>query len=1221
MIIPIFDVSGVTGASGTSGTSRGHSRASGGDGLGGGHGTGGRCGTSAGTIAVRLTTPTTTANIPKNVVLPNPIDADVKLDASIVHTAGQLKKMDTILKIDSGGSMSFFTLGGHGGNGGNGGNGQHGGHGYDGRDATSYSDGTDGGRGGNGGNGGNAGKGGDGGSGGTIRISALKADTHLFVLCGTTKYSCGRGGSAGTPGIRGTGGSGGKGGSSYTYSYKVGEETYWKTNPGGHDGPSGWDGIDGKRALPGRDGQDGAVHFVVHDGETHLKYDRIFNLNLLKFKLVPVKQDGIIEPGCRVLVSSIKIRNDGGMPTPTTRNVLAYIKPDDCGPAMLHRPSWVVSEGYDRFVSLPPGLEPDVTTVVQCATFNRTPDGSIAPEINAAGEYLAFCVAPVDPVLALSTLPDRHLRGEVFKVTASLTIRAQMTPFGRDFDAFINPMPFPITYPVKMSPVACLPSLLPGGNTLVKFSVSNVALRGYGEDSKIGRVVIVKATYTGGDLGASKVQFVPIVDGNPTSPIALNQLTQVLWPIPHLSAGETCNLSGRLSLLEDAEPYTTADFSVDLLLGEICNPSNAIRIQRRQISVCTSTVYKKTPNSGTLLVVNPQTTKEELKAWEELARFIFGENNPAGVVDVWDISQEGDFDLNAVLMSGSTLIEDWRSCTIVVLDNPFDNFRTRTANERQDDSALQYVNPDQLTEAALSNGTHFCIVSSLLEKSAAQDQHLVTPQRGIDFTSSMAFETVRHLLDPFAIEPTSFVVYGNSKDFVAAEVNVRVDNTPMPKGFWSTKHQPPIHQTDSNPPQAYTRVERIILVQRAKPFKSLKKVVKLAASLRKELLRKHPERRYTLSVCHSREIGHVLLQACCQIPPKMQAAIRVRRLLDVLSLSSRITLTAAPASPVDKMALSPNAATIHTPAFIKSPQVTSAFVQSIPYACRLALYVEALCTLDLSPSMNDEQRAGVLRASLLADLACEQEVLRLKKRNHGLTEACFKLLMPRLSAFCQIDLPAMPLESAGRHHLLALLTDLKAYMASKFSWYQGIFPGYRSSRVTKVSNNLIDGFMSRIFSSKSSAKKHIAAASSKTLKEWKKDLKSTKKSLSRSGNPNQLVVTLKGRALAAILGSVAWGENKWSDDPNNPVSVAGSVCTEFGMLFTPESFTACRNPASFGHPTTAEAASGSGLGSITHNRDSTVVTNSSIIRKATITSRSTLNKRLASDFTSSLHSD
>ena len=103
-----------------------------------------------------------------------------------------------------------------------------------------------------------------------------------------------------------------------------------------------------------------------------------------------------------------------------------------------------------------------------------------------------------------------------------------------------------------------------------------------------------------------------------------------------------------------------ADFSVDLFLGEFQNPKNIISIQRRQISVCASTVYKKTPDSGTLLVVNQQTTKEELKAWKELARFIFGKKNPAGFVDVWDISHEY-VDLKSLLKNGSTLMEDWRS--------------------------------------------------------------------------------------------------------------------------------------------------------------------------------------------------------------------------------------------------------------------------------------------------------------------------------------------------------------------------------------------------------------------------------------------------------------------------------------------------------------------------------------------------------------------------------
>lgn len=124
-----FDVSGVDGASGIS-RKRHHSTASRGvRGLDGSHATDGQCGTSAGTIDLRLATPTTTANIPRNVILANPIDTDVKLDGTIVYSDGRLQNMDSILNVDSGKTMRFRALGGRGGDGGSGGYGEHGGEG------------------------------------------------------------------------------------------------------------------------------------------------------------------------------------------------------------------------------------------------------------------------------------------------------------------------------------------------------------------------------------------------------------------------------------------------------------------------------------------------------------------------------------------------------------------------------------------------------------------------------------------------------------------------------------------------------------------------------------------------------------------------------------------------------------------------------------------------------------------------------------------------------------------------------------------------------------------------------------------------------------------------------------------------------------------------------------------------------------------------------------
>ena len=128
---PIFDVSGSHGSPGTSGESLGDSTANMGQhGVRGGRGTIGQRGVNAGTISMQLSTCMSTAEIPPNLVLPDPIDADVKVDASFVSPDGRLQKMDTVMKVNSGELIRLLALGGSGGNGGHGGHGQHGGKGF-----------------------------------------------------------------------------------------------------------------------------------------------------------------------------------------------------------------------------------------------------------------------------------------------------------------------------------------------------------------------------------------------------------------------------------------------------------------------------------------------------------------------------------------------------------------------------------------------------------------------------------------------------------------------------------------------------------------------------------------------------------------------------------------------------------------------------------------------------------------------------------------------------------------------------------------------------------------------------------------------------------------------------------------------------------------------------------------------------------------------------------
>ena len=1032
----------------------------------------------------------------------------------------------------------------------------------------------------------------------------------------------------------GSGGRGGQGGSSYTYSTEKDGKTTQHINHGGRRGLDGRPGNRGASAPPGTNGPAGAFRITVADGttSTNSTYRSPYNLHLQGVTLLSEKEDGVLEPGSRVFISSIKVLNTGGMPTPTSRSVLVYIKPEGIQQPTLNGKNWVISEGLDRFVQLPPALEPNNPVTVPYSSLTRGVDGITSAAVNSTGEYLAFRVAPINPVVALSSCSNRHERGAPFRVTTPLVIRAQMTPFGRDFTHFVRDMPFNISYPVHLSEVASLSALPPGGQTLVKFSITNSSLKSYGRDGELGREVMVKIAYEEGDVDPSQVTFTPVLDGISLDPIIFSPRTSMtaifeegrsIRRINLLPAGATVELTGWLSISQSAEPYTMAKFSVDLLLGEIDDPLKVVQIQRRDINVRVSKVYKKTPGSAILLVTNNQTTKAETEAWADLAISIFG-NNPFGIIDIWDISQEGHFDLKRSLESGSTLCDDWKDATIIILDNHFDNFVTRASVSGTDDCVLNYLNHDELVGAMASHGVHFCVISPLLENSAAQRTHLSYPHKGIIFTSSQAHETLRALLDPFAATSSAFIVYGSSRDFVASEIDVHADGTPMTKKFtapWSTKPIPPIHKISLETPTSqipnstpYTHLEHIVLVKRKKPFRSQEKVLELAENFQKQLLRKHPQRRYAFSVCtDADELQSLASQAQFGLPPRTQAAIRVRRSLDVSSLGSRIVLTATPASPVDPLAVARGAATIHTPAFIRSPQIVSAFLQSIPFTRRVATYAEALTTLDLSGFESDTFQADILRASILADLACEQAMLRLKKRNHGVTEGSIKLLLSHLTTFSMIELPPLPADRAGRKHLLDLLATFTAYMKTHLAWYQLLIPARRSRQITEISTVLINDLMSRVFPFGSSSKKQLKAASNGVRKQWKTDVARVRRFLKAIDATGQ-VVSLKGRAFAGVLGSVAGGKIEWhNEESNEATSIAGSVCTEFGILFTPESFLAGGSHGS----NTIGVTSRSSLSSVTRHEHAIELSRSGTRRRDTISLRVSANRRATLDLASS----
>jgi hypothetical protein len=125
-----LNVSGTHGLPGVAGADYSYFAALDGyHGIRGGDGLPGQPGTAAGVIKLQILTPESTARLPLNVVLEQPIDADVMIESEIITSDGETSRFNTIVKVDSDQVIQLLARGGDGGYGGNGGHGQDGGHG------------------------------------------------------------------------------------------------------------------------------------------------------------------------------------------------------------------------------------------------------------------------------------------------------------------------------------------------------------------------------------------------------------------------------------------------------------------------------------------------------------------------------------------------------------------------------------------------------------------------------------------------------------------------------------------------------------------------------------------------------------------------------------------------------------------------------------------------------------------------------------------------------------------------------------------------------------------------------------------------------------------------------------------------------------------------------------------------------------------------------------
>ena len=175
----------------------------------------------------------------------------------------------------------------------------------------------------------------DGGNGGMVNIVVQEEDAHLLMLVDhNIDVSGGFGGSPGSNGHGGGGGFPGGGGERHTY-WVTGPDGESKSIdvPGGSSGNYGPDGHTPATVLrPGRNGGDGNVTYtLVRENGAQETYRSVYELQLQGFEISTLEEqdDDVLEPGERLVLTNLVVKNVGEMPVPSGQTMLFYLSNAD----------------------------------------------------------------------------------------------------------------------------------------------------------------------------------------------------------------------------------------------------------------------------------------------------------------------------------------------------------------------------------------------------------------------------------------------------------------------------------------------------------------------------------------------------------------------------------------------------------------------------------------------------------------------------------------------------------------------------------------------------------------------------------------------------------------------------------------------------------------------------------------------------------------------------
>ncbi|KAE8448991.1 hypothetical protein EG329_008579 [Mollisiaceae sp. DMI_Dod_QoI] len=349
----------------------------------------------------------------------------------------------------------------------------------------------------------------------------------------------------------------------------------------------GGDGMDGQKGekptdplFCGRDGRPGEGLIIVKPKTAagiEKQYRSIYQLELVDFDLEDENEDGIFEPGEHLFIRRIRVKNSGGMPSPTRQTRIEV----DASGSLQPLPG---NDSVAHVPSIPAGQTVTLT-------------GSIKVLIRE---------------------PDIFLHGgQPYKMTTTIALKATMPGLNRRLDNFDFQKSFEIQYPLELQDIDYLQSIAQGSENKISMQVHNQSNRIFGG----GRVSPRRAEV--------KISIAPEAGSlRSASGIWSPEVFQTAEEVP---AGSTIDMSQVFKISHRAKDhdYTTVhvQFSISSpgpapasgrSLGDLGIPMRLTQSFNLKIQISAAHIYDE--EAGILVVTNVKTPPERFEAIGDFIR-------------------------------------------------------------------------------------------------------------------------------------------------------------------------------------------------------------------------------------------------------------------------------------------------------------------------------------------------------------------------------------------------------------------------------------------------------------------------------------------------------------------------------------------------------------------------------------------------------------------------